>query len=327
MADRACLSVPVVFADRFFMSESSLAEISSLGGYVRVEAKDHLDLAAKIGGSPSVRVIVSEYVPVKANVLEQAPGLKGVIAYGAGYDHIDVGTLRRHGVQVCNCRGENAQAVAELTFGLLLCLIRKIHQSDRWIRQGEWKKAGRVLPEWISGQELRGKTLGIIGMGEIGSRVSDLARGFGMKIMGYDPFVKPQFHGNSFPLEEILARADILTLHVPLTPVTEKMVDNPFLTAMKPGTFLVNTSRGGVIDEQALLEALKDGRIKGAALDVFAAEPISGEHPFARLENVLLSPHSGAMTEEAGERLSDSVARQVRDILGGRTPECLIDAE
>ena len=327
MADRESLSGPVVFADRFFMTETSLAEISSLGGYYRAEAKDHLDLAAKIGGSPSVRVIVSEYVPVNVPVLEQAPGLKGVVAYGAGYDHIDVGALNRRGVQVCNCRGENAQAVAELTFGLLLCLMRRIHQADRWVRNGEWKKAGRSLPEWISGQELLGKTMGIIGLGQIGSRVSKIAYGFGMEIMSYDPFVKLKFDGDYFSLGEILARADILSLHVPLTAMTERMIDNRFLTAVKPGAILVNTSRGKVIDERALFEALKDGRIKGAALDVFSAEPISSEHPFARMENVLLSPHIGAITQEAGERLSDSITRQVRDILEGRTPECLIKAE
>ncbi|HYB20968.1 MAG TPA: hypothetical protein VEH09_08555, partial [Thermodesulfobacteriota bacterium] len=122
MADRNSLSVPVVFADRVFMTEKSLTEISSFGGYIWADAEDPLDLSEKLNGSPSVRVIVSEYIPVNALVLKKAPGLKGVIAYGAGYDHIDLELLARNGVQVCNCRGENAQAVAELAFGLLLCL-------------------------------------------------------------------------------------------------------------------------------------------------------------------------------------------------------------
>jgi D-3-phosphoglycerate dehydrogenase len=327
MVGRESLSVSVVFADRFFMAEKSLAEISSLGGYAWAEAKDPLDLAAKLNGSPSVRVIVSEYIPINAAVLERAPALKGVIAYGAGYDHVDVDFLSQRGVQVCNCRGENAQAVAELTFGLLLCLLRRIHRSDRWVRESEWPKAGRVLPEWITGQELWGKTLGIIGLGQIGSRVAKIANGFEMKILAYDPFIQPQLKVHFSPLKEVLSRADILTLHIPLTPKTEKMIDARALAAVKPKVILVNTSRGRVIDEQALLGALKDGRIQGAALDVFSSEPISGEHPLARMENVVLSPHMGAMTQEAGVRLSDAVARQVRDILEGRRPECLLNAD
>jgi D-3-phosphoglycerate dehydrogenase len=327
MGDRKSLSVPVVFADRFFMAEKSLAEISSLGGYAWAEAKNPLDLAAKLNGSPSVRIIVSEYIPINAAVLERAPALKGVIAYGAGYDHVDVDYLSKRGVQVCNCRGENAQAVAELTFGLLLSLLRRIHRSHRWVREGEWPMAGRALPEWITGQELWGKTLGIIGLGQIGSRVAKIANGFEMKILAYDPFIQPQLKAHFSPLEEVLSRADILTLHIPLTPKTEKMIDARALAAMKPKVILVNTSRGRVIDEQALTEALKDGRIQGAALDVFSSEPISGEHPLARMENVVLSPHMGAMTQEARVRLSDAVARQVRDILEGRRPECLLNAD
>ena len=324
MADRKSFSVPVVFADRFFMSEKSLAEISLLGGYAWAEAKDYLDLTAKLNGSPSVRVIVSEYISVNATVLEQAPALKGVIAYGAGYDHVDVAFLNTRGVQVCNCRGENAQAVAELTFGLLLCLLRRIHRSDVWVRESGWPRAGRALPGWITGQELWRKTLGIIGLGQIGSRVARIAQGFEMKILAYDPFAQPQTQVRSLPLKEVLAQADIVTLHVPLTPKTEKMIDARVIAAMKPEVILVNTSRGKVIDELALEEALKDGRIKGAALDVFSSEPIPGDHPLAKFRNVVLSPHIGALTQEAGERLSDAVTRQVRDILEGRSPECLI---
>ena len=324
MADRNSLSVPVVFADRVFMTEKSLTEISSFGGYIWADAEDPLDLSEKLNGSPSVRVIVSEYIPVNALVLKKAPGLKGVIAYGAGYDHIDLELLARNGVQVCNCRGENAQAVAELAFGLLLCLLRRIHQSDRWVRENEWPRAGRALPGWVTGRELHGKILGIVGLGQIGSRVAKIANGFEMKILAYDPFIQslPQVKSSSLP--EVLRQADVLTLHIPLTPKTERLIDSWALAAMKPGAILVNTSRGRVVDEQALLEALKDGRIMGAALDVFSSEPISADHPLTRMENVVLSPHVGAMTQEAGERLSDAVARQVHDILEGRPPECLI---
>jgi phosphoglycerate dehydrogenase-like enzyme len=328
MAGNANLSAPVVLADRFYMSEKALAEISSLGGYAWAEAKDGVDLADKIGGSSAVKVIVSEYVPVNLQVLGRAPGLKGVIAYGAGYDHIDATALSQSGIKVCNCRGENAQAVAELAFGLLLSLLRRIHKADPWVRAGDWVKAGRALPEWASGHELWKKTLGVIGLGQIGARVIRIAKGFDMKIIGYDPFINPALYNQMgvepAPLAELLSRADVITLHIPLTSATEKLLDSRAFAAVKPGMVLVNTSRGKVIEERALIEALQTGRIKGAALDVFATEPMPPGHPLTKLENVVLSPHMGALSQEAGERLSDSVARQVRDILEGRPPECLI---
>jgi phosphoglycerate dehydrogenase-like enzyme len=328
MAGNANLSAPVVLADRFYMSEKALAEISSLGGYTWAEAKDGVDLADKIGGSSAVKVIVSEYVPVNLQVLGRAPGLKGVIAYGAGYDHIDATALSQSGIKVCNCRGENAQAVAELAFGLLLSLLRRIHKADPWVRAGDWVKAGRALPEWASGHELWKKTLGVIGLGQIGARVIRIAKGFDMKIIGYDPFINPALYNQMgvepAPLAELLSRADVITLHIPLTSATEKLLDSRAFAAVKPGMVLVNTSRGKVIEERALIEALQTGRIKGAALDVFATEPMPPGHPLTKLENVVLSPHMGALSQEAGERLSDSVARQVRDILEGRPPECLI---
>ncbi len=328
MASNLNLSASVVLADRFYMSEKALAEISSLGGYVWAEAKDGEDLADKIGGSAAVKVIVSEYVEINLQVLGRAPGLKGVIAYGAGYDHIEAHALNQRGIKVCNCRGENAQAVAELAFGLLLSLMRGIHRADPWVRTGDWEKAGRTLPQWASGHELWRKTLGVIGLGQIGSRVIRIAKGFDMKLVGYDPFINPEVYNQmgveSAPLAELLSRSDVVTLHVPLTPKTEKLLDSRALAVAKPGMVLVNTSRGKVIEEEAFIEALRAGRIGGAALDVFATEPLPFGHPLTKLENVVLSPHMGALSQEAGDRLSDSVARQVRDILEGRPPECLI---
>jgi D-3-phosphoglycerate dehydrogenase len=179
------------------------------------------------------------------------------------------------------------------------------------------------------GHELQGKTLGIIGLGQIGSRVARIARGFGMKILVHDPFVQPVANGleklETPPLEELLASADIITIHVPLTPATKGMINARALAKMKPEAVLVNTSRGQVIDERVLVEALKHNRIAGAALDVCAEEPLPGDHPLCSLGNVVLSPHMGALTQEAGDRLSDAVARQIRDILEGRRPECVIN--
>lgn len=328
MSDHRILTVPVVFADRFYMSQKALNEIAHLGGYTMAGAIDSGDLAEKIGGSSAVRVIVSEYVPLNDAVLKQAPALKGMIAYGAGYDHIDVEAMKRKGVMVCNCRGQNAQAVAELTFGLLLCLLRRIHRADPWVRTGDWTKAGRALPEWASGRELWRKTLGVVGLGQIGARVARIAKGFDMRVIGYDPFMNPDHYGRlgvePVALAELISLSDVVTLHLPLTPDTERMIDSRMLAGAKPRMILVNTSRGKVVDEEALIDALQMGRIGGAALDVFAVEPLPSGHPLAAMDNVILSPHLGALSREAGDRLSDAVARQARDILEGRSPECLI---
>ncbi len=328
MGDQSRLAAAVVFADGFFMSESCLAEISKWGGYAWAHAEDQLALAQKIGGSDQVKIIVSEYVPVGEEVFQEAPGLRGIIAYGAGYDHIDIKGASKRAIQVCNCRGENAQAVAELAFGLLLSLFRRVHQADAYVRKDQWTRAESAsLPGWAMGGELWRKTLGIIGMGQIGSRVARIARGFEMKVLTYDPWVGVE----GFPWiekrspEGLLAESDIVTLHVPFTSATEKMINADTLSRMKKTAFLVNTSRGRVIDEPALIAALKDGRLGGAALDVFEREPISGKHPLAQLDNVVLSPHIGAMTREAGQRLSAAVTRQAGDILAGRKPECLIE--
>ncbi|HQG30400.1 MAG TPA: hydroxyacid dehydrogenase [Deltaproteobacteria bacterium] len=328
MTDLSVSSAAVVCADRFYLSDEAQAELARLGGLAWADASDALDLAEKIGGSWAVKVIVSEYVPLNDEVLDRAPGLKGVIAYGAGYNHIDVSAMRHASVQTCNCPGKNSQAVAELVFGLLLSLLRRIPAADPWVRTGGWAETGMTLPGWIYGRELWGKTLGIVGLGHIGVRVAKIAKGFDMKAIGCDPSLDSEQLSSlgvePVTLSELLSRSDIVTLHVPLVPETEGMIDEAALAAAKPGVILVNTSRGRVIDEDALVRGLRTGHIGGAALDVFASEPLMSSHPLAGFENVILTPHIGALTREAGDRLSDSVARQARDILEGRLPEGLI---
>jgi phosphoglycerate dehydrogenase-like enzyme len=328
MNDQRILNVPVVLADRVYMSQKALNEIALLGGCIVADAVDSGDLAEKIGGASSVKVIVSEYVPLDDAVLRQAPALKGVIAYGAGYDHIDLEAMKRRGVKVCNCRGRNAQAVAELTFSLLLCLLRKIHKVDPWVRAGKWEEVGRALPGWFSGEELSRKTLGVIGLGQIGGRVARIAKGFDMRVIGYNPSTDLDHYGRlgvePAALAELISISDVVSLHLPLTPDTESMIDSKMLARAKPGMIIVNTSRGKVLDQGALVDALKAGRLGGAALDVFSDEPLRSGNPLAAMDNVVLSPHIGAMTREAGDRLSDAVSRQAGDILEGRSPEYLI---
>lgn len=329
MPSEEVISAAVVFTDPFFMSARCLREISAWGGYFWTKAKDPLEFAQQLRRSPAVKIIVSEYMEISEEVIESAPNLKGIIAYGAGYDHIDVKTANQKGIIVCNCRGENAQAVAELTFGLLLSLMRKINRADSWLRSGAWIEAGRNLPSWLKGTELFRKTIGIIGYGQIGSRVAKIAQGFHMEVLAFDPFISASLRrseiGQFVSLAELLTRGDIITLHVPLTKETENMINAHNIALMKPGVILINTSRGRVIAEDALLKALEEGVIGGVALDVFAHEPISADPPLNKFANVILTPHIGALTEEAGERLAEAVTRQIRDIMAGHPPECLIE--
>jgi len=316
-ADR--LTVPVVLADRVYMSESALAEISLLGGYAWAEAEGDGDLAEKIKGSSAVKIIVSEYVPISARVMDQAPGLKGIIAYGAGYDHVEVKEAAKRMIQVCNCRGENAQAVAELTFAILLALLRRVSRADAWVRAGEWPKAGRILPEWTTGEELRGKTLGLVGVGQIGSRVARIAGGFEMKVIAFDPFLKSFPAGvTGVPLEVLLSRADILSFHAPLTARTEGMIDRRAIERIKPGAVIVNTSRGKIFDEAALGEALAARRIKGAALDVFADEPLPPYSPLWEMPTVVVSPHSASTSDRENRRITDLFCDNLRRYLAGQ---------
>ncbi len=328
MGDPKIATATTIFAGQFYMSDKVLSKLNSLGGCAWIDAKDAQDLANKIGGFPSVKIVVSEYVPVNDAVLDNAPSLKGVIAYGAGYNHIDLEAMKQKGVLVCNCKGQNAQAVAEMVFGLLLCLMRKIHKTDPWVRRGEWAKADRCLPEWITGRELWKKSMGIIGLGQIGTRVAKIAKAFDMTLLGYSPSVDNEVYRKlgvkAVSVAELMSQSDVVTLHVPLTSDTKKMINADALSNVKPGMIFVNTSRGEIVDEQALVDALQAGQIGGAALDVFAAEPLPLNHLFTRMDNVLLSPHIGALSHEAGARLSETVLTQTCAILEGNLPENLI---
>jgi len=245
-------------------------------------------------------------VPMTARVLENAPGLKVVSAHGIGVDHIDLEAAVRLGVVVANCPGANNQAVADLAIGLMVSLARQIPLADQDVRAGKW---GRY-----HGTELWNKTLGLIGLGRIGRAVAKRALGFEMQVLAYDPYVdeeQAQAIGvRMASFEEVIASADFLSLHTALTEETRHMIGQRELAQMKPSAFLINTARGGLIDEQALYAVLIDGKLAGAALDTFASEPPVGS-PLLELRNVVLTPHIGAHTEEAIERVGVLAAQNV----------------
>ena len=264
---------------------------------------------------------------VTAEVVAAAPKLKIISRTGAGVDNVDVEAATGRGILVCNLPAVNHVSVAEHTVAMLLCLAKDLFGMDKAVRGGSWKQrnAGRAV-------ELAGKTLGIVGMGNIGSLVARSCRlGLGMKILAYDPYVADKFKGEDYEfvstLDSLFAQADFVTLHCPNIPETKGMIRRELLASMKKSASLINCARGGVVDEKALFDVLKDKKIAGAAIDVFSAEPLPLDSPLLGLENVILSPHSAGMTQEATIRMSTEAAAAVVDFFSGKRPKYIYNAK
>jgi D-3-phosphoglycerate dehydrogenase len=242
----------------------------------------------------------------------QAPKLRVIGRAGVGVDNIDAEAATRRGIVVMNTPGANAVAVAELTLGLMIALARKMPAANTTMHAGKWEKKN------LQGSELRGKTLGILGLGRIGLEVAKRARGFGMELAGSDPFVSAAVaRENGIALvsvEELFAKADYLTLHVGLTPQTANIINAKTLATMKKGVRIINCARGELVCEADLVAALKSGQVAGAALDVFSEEPPKNS-PYAELDNVILTPHIAGSTAEAQEAVGIQIAMQVREYL------------
>jgi D-3-phosphoglycerate dehydrogenase len=256
-----------------------------------------------------------------------APRLKVVAKHGVGLDAIDVGAATRRNIQVVFTPQANANAVAEHAIAMMLALAKQIVPASRLIGEGRFAERNRH-----EGVELAGRTLGVIGLGRIGYRVAEIARnGFGMAVVGYDPFLPADAPRPAVErvgsLDALLARSDFLSLHVPLSGDTNRMLDASTLARLKPGCRIVNTSRGAVIDEIALVEALKSGAVGGVALDVFEKEPLPADHPLCGAPNTLLTPHISANTAESLERMAIDAAQGVLDVLAGRRPKYLVNPE
>lgn len=250
-----------------------------------------------------------------AVIAKGASALKIVAKHGVGYNNIDLAAARQHNVQVTITPGANTVSVAELALGLMLSLARKIPVMDRSVKAGSWDR--------LTGCELSGKTLGIVGLGSIGSEVVKRAYAFDMKIAAYDLFPRTDLiekYGVVYkPLTEVLAAADFLSLHAPATPETLGMINKTTLQTMKKTAFIINTARGDLIVEQDLYEALTTGVIAGAGLDTFAQEPPVNS-PLFTLDNVVLTPHAGATTSEAVTRMGVTAAEEVVRVLTGKQP-------
>lgn len=318
----------VVLADRFYMSQNAIELLREHAEVVDACACSEDDLIRFVADAV---VICSEYAKVTKRVIDAAPRLKGVVVYGIGFDHVDVKAAQERGVFVANCRGSNAEAVAELVYALLLCLARQAHKGYRYITDGNWKSIDSgALPEWVLGVELYGKTLGILGLGEIGRRVARIGKGFGMRVLGCDPYLTPEAlceRGvTPADLDAIFRESDFVTVHVPLSEGCRHLVDLKRLSTMKKTAILINCSRGAVVNEEDLVEALNRGLIAGAGLDVFQEEPLSKGSPLLTAENVILTPHIGASTQEAIDATSMTLVTETLRILTGETPRNLVVA-
>ena len=280
-----------------------------------VEIVAPADAAALAMALPHTEVLWHVLEPVTAAVIAAAPRLRLIQKIGVGVNTIDLEAARSRGIAVCNMPGTNTPAVAELTLALMLACLRRLVTLDAAVRAGEgWR---RPAGEMDGFGEIGGRTVGLVGYGAVPRRLAPVLRALGAEVLYWTRAPKPGAEAAWRPLERLLEEADIVSLHLPLTPETERLIDRAALARMRPGGVLVNTARGGLVDEPALVEALRDGRLGAAGLDVFAQEPLPDGHPLTRLDNVVLVPHLAWLTPETLARSLAVAVENVRRLGAG----------
>ncbi len=302
-------TMKIVLAEK--VSPATLAVFAAEPGW-EVLTHDNLPNGLEAALADADALVVRSAVQATDELMKHAPKLRVIGRAGVGVDNIDADAATRRGIVVMNTPGANAIAVAELAMCQMLALARKLPAANATMHAGKWEKKN------LQGSELRGKTLGILGLGRIGLEVAKRAKGFGLELIGSDPFVSAAVARENgitlVTLEELFAKSDYLTLHVGLTPQTANIINAKNLAAMKKGVRIINCARGELIEDAALVEALKSGHVGGAALDVFTVEPPK-DSPYFGLENVILTPHIAGSTAEAQEAVGIQIARQVREYL------------
>jgi D-3-phosphoglycerate dehydrogenase / 2-oxoglutarate reductase len=300
----------VVVADRVAQSGLDLLSHTPDIEVVDVAGKP-AELEKAIAGAHAL--IVRSETRVTSSLMARAPKLRVVARAGTGVDTIDVPAATRRGIAVMNTPGANTVSAGEHALGLLLALVRRIPDAAAAMKAGQWDR------KRFEGTELRGKTIGVIGLGRIGAHVAQLARAFGMQVVGHDPYLPPEraaeLHVRLLSIDQLLRTADVVTLHVALTDQTHHLIDADRLKVMKPTAVLINTARGELVDEAALSEAIKEKRLGGAAIDVFATEPLPADSALRSLDRVILTPHLAASTAEAQERVATEICAAVREAL------------
>jgi D-3-phosphoglycerate dehydrogenase len=250
---------------------------------------------------------------ISKKVIDASGALKVISRYGAGVDRVDLAAAKAKGIPVCNTPGANAQAVADLAMGLMLAVARKIPMLDRKTREGQWVRS--------NGTELFGKTLGVLGLGAVGKAVTRRAKGFSMRVLAYDPFINKQYAEEQdiivADFDSLVKESDIITLHLPLDQKTRHIINAGVMTRMKRGVILINTARGGLIDEEAANELLRSGHIGGLGLDAYEEEPPE-RSPLFELDNVVLTPHTASHTSEATVNMAAMSVQNLIDVLSGK---------
>ncbi len=296
--------------------ESGMSKLRAHADVVMAESLDEDSLRRQIADVQGV--VVRAGGKLTRSVLEAADGLRVIGRHGVGLDNIDLEAAKELGIAVVYTPEANAESVAEHAVGMMLALAKRLHEGHEALRAGDWGARYR-----LTGRELLGKILGVVGMGRIGRRVAEICSlAFSMEVMFYDvvePQLPPGLRAIRVDLEELLSRADFVSFHVPLLPSTYHMLGERELRLMPKTSCLVNTSRGGVVDQDALVKALREGWIAGAALDVFEPEPLPADSPLLELPNVLITPHMASHTEESLQRMSE-VVDDVLAVLEGRQP-------
>jgi D-3-phosphoglycerate dehydrogenase len=287
-----------------------------------LKSQPNIEVVVKTGMTPEElkeaikdadALVIRSATKVTPEVIAAAPRLKVVGRAGTGLDNVDIPAASKRGIVVMNTPGGNTITTAEHALSMMMALARNIPQAAQSMREGKWEK------KKFQGTELFNKTLGIIGMGRIGTVVAERALGLRMRVLSYDPFITKELAASIgvelVSLDDLLARSDFITLHTPKTKDTAKLINREALRKMKPGVRLINCARGGLIDEKALAEAVKSGKVAGAALDVFETEPPPADWPLRQLPNVIYTPHLGASTEEAQANVAVAVCEQIVELL------------
>ena len=285
------------------------------------DAVDYEDVSA------DVEAVLLRTPPFTEDMIKASPKLKIIARHGVGTDNVDLEAAQKAGVVVTSTPGANSRAVAEHVFALMLALARNVTEADRRVRSGRW---GDGKPE-LTGFQLAGRTLGIVGFGDIGRMVLAIAQGFGMSVVISDPNLDEDMvsdlDGPGLALEDLLRQADVVTLHAPLSSSTRDLIGRAQLALMKPTAVLINTSRGGLVDEVALIEALREQRLAGAALDVLDGEGVDASDPLPHSQialdtpGLIVTPHIAGQTEESLEAMGTAAWKAIQDVLAGRAPE------
>lgn len=260
---------------------------------------------------------------IDADLLDHCPSLRFVSSMSVGVDHVDVDALTRRGIPLGHTPGVLVDTTADLTMALMLAAARRIPEADQFVRQGHWDPANPWRPDMFVGKDLAGATLGLVGLGAIGQAVARRASGFGMNVLGWNRTPREVAGVRTVSFDELLLRSDFLSVHVALSAETRDLIGREAIGRMKKGAVLVNTARGGIVDEQALADALREGRLFSAGVDVFSREPVPTDSPLLGLPNVVLAPHIGSASQNTRDRMAALTAdNAIAALLGEPMPHC-----